>query len=249
MLLVHALMRADDARRLDEVDAGRVHPRAVAAGGLVAAVSQAPDHGLTEDDAVAHLDLLTALAADVPVLPLALGTSAPDEDAVREEILTPLADQLDHWLAAVADLVELRLTVTFDSDALVADVARGDPEIARLAARSSRPGTGLDERISLGQLIAGRVAEEQQALAGQWTSELAGVAERSVVLGVDEQTRREAYLVRRDRIPDAAAAVERLRAAAEGQAAVEYVGPLPVYSFLDGGSAGAEPAQNSRWGW
>jgi hypothetical protein len=180
---------------------------------------------------------------------MALGTSAPDEDAVREEILTPLADQLEHALAAVAHLVELRLTLTFDADALVADVARADPEIARLAARTRPAGTGLDERISLGQFIAGRVAEEQQALAEQWTTELAGVAERSVVLGVDEQVRREAHLVRRDRIADADAAVERLRQQADGRAAVEWVGPLPVYSFLDGGSAGAEPAQNSRWGW
>jgi hypothetical protein len=249
MLLVHALMRADDARRLDEVDAGRVHPHAVAAGGLVAAVSVAPDHGLTEDDAVAHLDLLTALAADVPVLPLALGTTAPDEDAVREEILTPLADQLEHWLAAVADLVELRLTLTFDTDAVVADATRGDHEIARLAARTRLPGTGMDERIALGEMVAGRVAETQQTLAEQWTTELAGIAERSVVLGVDEQSRREAHLVRRNRIAAADAAVERLRRASAGRAAVEWVGPLPVYSFLDGGPAEAEPAPRSRWGW
>jgi hypothetical protein len=248
MLLVHALMRAGDAERLDQVDA-RVHPHAVAAGGLAAAVSEAPDHGLTEDDAVAHLDLLTALAADMPVLPLALGTTAPDEDAVREEILSPLADQLEHWLAAVAGLVELRLTLAFDADALVADVARGDPEIARLAARTRGPGRSFDERVTLGELVAGRVAEAQQALAEQWTSELAGIAERSVVLGVDERSRREAYLVRRDRIADADAAVERLRRTAEGRAQVEWVGPLPVYSFLDERPADDQPAPNSRWGW
>jgi hypothetical protein len=84
VLIVHGLLREHDGEVLDRLDAGPVHPRLVAAGPLAAAVSEAPAHGLTADDAVAHLDLLVALAADVPVLPLPLGTTAPDDDAVRE---------------------------------------------------------------------------------------------------------------------------------------------------------------------
>ena len=30
---------------------------------------------------------------------------------------------------------------------------------------------------------------------------------------------------------------------------VEYVGPLPVYSFLDDLSSGPEPEPTSHWGW
>jgi hypothetical protein len=226
-----------------------VHPRAVAAAGLAAAVSEAPESGLTADDAVAHLDLLVALAADVPVLPLPLGTTAPDDDAVREEVLTPAADRLEQQLAAVAEYVELRLDLAFDTDAVVAGIARVDAEIERLAARSRAPGAGLPERMALGEAVAERVADEEAARAAEWTAELEAIADRATLLAADEQVRRMAYLVRRDRLADADAAVARLRAAVEGMADVEYVGPLPVYSFLDDLPTGPEPAPRSRWGW
>jgi hypothetical protein len=248
VLLVHGLLREHDRAVLDRVG-GSVHPRAVAAAGLAAAVSEAPEHGLTGDDAVAHRDLLVALAADVPVLPLPLGTTAPDDDAVREEVLTPAADRLEQQLAAVAEYVELRLDLAFDTDAVVAEIARGNPEIEHLAARSRARGAGLPERMALGEAVAELVADEEAVQTAQWTAELASIAERSAVLATDEQTRRTAYLVRREHLADADAAVARLRAAAEGLADVEYVGPLPVYSFLDDLPVGEQPTPRSRWGW
>jgi hypothetical protein len=164
-------------------------------------------------------------------------------------VLAPAADRLEEQLAAVADFVELRLDLDFDTDAVVADIAGADPEIERLAARSRGPGARLAERMALGEAVAERVADTEAELGARWTDELAGIAERSVVLSADEQVRRTAYLVRRDRVGDADAAVVRLRAAAEGRAGVEYVGPLPVYSFLTDLPAGPEPAPRSRWGW
>ena len=52
-----------------------------------------------------------------------------------------------------------------------------------------------------------------------------------------------------DRIDDADAAVQRIRAKASGMADIEYVGPLPVFSFLDDLSSGPEPEPRSNWGW
>jgi hypothetical protein len=248
VLIVHGLLREHDREVLDRLDTP-VHPRMVAAGALGAAVSEAPDSGLTADDAVAHLDLLVALAADIPVLPMPLGTTAPDDDAVREEMLTPAADQLEQQLAAVADLVEVRVDLAFDTDVVVAEITRGDPEIEQLARRSRAPGAGMSERMALGEAVAGRVADVEGALADEWTAELAGLAERAVVLSVDEQVRRTAFCLRRGRLADADAAVARLRQAAAGRAEVEYVGPLPLYSFLDDLPRAPEPAPHSRWGW
>jgi Gas vesicle synthesis protein GvpL/GvpF len=249
VLIVHGLLREHDGEVLDRLDAGPVHPRLVVAGPLAAAVSEAPAHGLTADDAVAHLDLLVALAADVQVLPLPLGTTAPDDDAVREEMLTPAADQLEQQLAAVADLVEVRVDLAFDADAMIADIARSDPGIEALAARSRARGAGLSERMALGEAVAARVADVERALAEEWTAELSGVAERTVVLAADEQVRRMAFCLRRDRLAEADAVVARLREAAVGRAGVEYVGPLPLYSFLDDLPRAPEPAPRSRWGW
>jgi Gas vesicle synthesis protein GvpL/GvpF len=249
VLLVHGLLREHDRGVLEDVDAGGIRPRAVTTDGLAAAVSEAPDAGLTADDAVAHLDLLVAIATDVPVLPLPLGTTAPDEDAVREEVLAPAADRLERQLAAIADVVELRLDLAFDTDAVVAEIARGDSEIEALAARSRAPGAGLAERMALGEAVASRVAEAEAALAERWTAGLASIAERSAVLAGEEQVRRTAWLVRRERLADADAEVARLREAAAGTADVEYVGPLPVYSFLEDHLPGPEPDPSSRWGW
>jgi hypothetical protein len=58
-----------------------------------------------------------------------------------------------------------------------------------------------------------------------------------------------AYLVRRDRLADTDAAVDRMHDDLGGRARIEYVGPLPVYSFLDDLPADPEPAPRSRWGW
>ena len=249
MLLVHGLLREYDRGVLEGVDAGGIRPRAVTTGALAAAVSEAPDHALTADDAVAHLDLLVAVAAAVPVLPLPLGTTAPDDDAVREEVLAPAADRLEQQLAAIAEVVEVRIDLAFDTDAVVAEIARGDPEIERLAARSRAPGAGLPERLTLGEVVASRVVEAEAALAERWTAGLTALAERSAVLAADEEVRRTAWLVRRDRLADADAEVARLQEAAGRTADVEYVGPLPVYSFLDDVPPGPEPEPSSRWGW
>jgi hypothetical protein len=93
------------------------------------------------------------------------------------------------------------------------------------------------------------VAEHQDALVDAWTAELEELAEGSAVLHDDEQLRRLAYLVRRDRLDDADAAVGRMQDDLGGRARFEYVGPLPVFSFLESLDVRREPAPTSRWGW
>jgi hypothetical protein len=112
-----------------------------------------------------------------------------------------------------------------------------------------RPGAGFSEKLALGEATARRVAEHQEALIEQWTVELEDLAELSALLHSDEHLRRIAYLVRRDRLDDADGAVNRLQEGLEGWARIEYVGPLPVYSFLDDLDVRAEPQPSSQWGW
>ena len=250
VLLVHGIVRAQDAD-LEEVRVpDGLRPRAVPAGPVAAVVSSAPDHELTAEDAAPHLDLLVALvAADRPVLPVAFGTVAPDDDALRDEVLGPDADVLQQRLDAVTGLVELRLDLAFDIDSSVAAVRDADPGLRRLAEQVRQPGAGLSERLALGEATALRVAEYETDLVDEWTDELEELAERSAVLHGDEQLRRIAYLVRRDRLADADAAVGRLQEGLGDRARVEYVGPLPVYSFLDDLDVRPEPQPTSRWGW
>ncbi len=249
MLLVHGVLRDADRGVAERAEAGGLRPWTVSEGALAAVVSEAPDRELNADDGVAHLDLLVEIVSVVPVLPLALGTALDDEDTVRSELLAAQADELEGRLAAVADFVEVRLDLDFDTDASVAAVVAEDPGLRRLAERSTGPGSGLAERMALGETLAERVAELQMALAAEWTDDLVEIARRVVLLHSDEQLQRTAYLVRRDRLAEADDAVARLREQAEGRAAVEYVGPLPVYSFLQEASAVPAPEPTSRWGW
>jgi hypothetical protein len=107
----------------------------------------------------------------------------------------------------------------------------------------------MGERMALGEAVAWQVAERTDALTDEWTRELAGIAERVVVLSSAEEEVRIALLVRRDRVPEADDAVARLREIAQGEAAVEYVGPLPAYSFLDEVAPAPSSPPTSRWGW
>ena len=66
--------------------------RLVRSGPIAAAVSDIADTELHETEALGYLDVLSALLRDGPVLPARFGTVAPDEAAVREEILDPDAD-------------------------------------------------------------------------------------------------------------------------------------------------------------
>lgn len=248
MLAVHGLIRAGDRAALDDLSPEPLHARAVAGGELAAVVSAVPDEGPAAEDAVPHLDLLVELVSRVPVLPLALGTVAPDDDAVRAEILSPEQDRFLQQLDALQDLVELRVALAFDPDVAAAAVA-DEPEIAALARAARAPGAGLADRVTLGEAVAQRVAERVDALTGEWTRELVELADRSVVLSAVEQDVRLALLVSRDRVPAADDAVSRLREAAQGQADVEYVGPLPAYSFLDEVAAPSSAPPTSRWGW
>ena len=249
-LLVHGIVRSEDADLVDVRVPDGLRPRAVTAGPLAAVVSPAPDRDLTAEDAAPHLDLLVAVvAADLPVLPVSFGTVAPDDDAVRDEVLDGEADVLEQRLDAVAGLVELRLDLTFDTDASVAAVRDADPGLRAMAERVRQPGAGFSEKLALGEATAMRVAEHQESLVEDWTAELEELAERSAVLHGDEQLRRIAYLVRRDRLDDADAAVGRMQDDLGGRARIEYVGPLPVYSFLDDLDVRPEPASTSKWGW
>jgi hypothetical protein len=247
VLAVHCLLHAEDRAAVDDLPPEPLAVRAVVDGPLAAAVSDAPDRDLVPEDAVDHLDLLAGLVAHVAVLPLALGTVVADDDGVREEILRPQAARFLRQLEGLRHLVELRVELTFDLDA-VAAATSGEPQIRALAEASRAPGAGLGARMALGEAVAHSVAERTGALTEEWTQELTGLAERATVLADTDEGTRLAFLVHRDRIADADEAVARLRERAEGQAVVEYVGPLPAYSFLDEVDA-ASSRSTSRWGW
>lgn len=246
MLQAFGIVRGDHAQ-----PDGRSTPavRLVARGDLAVAVAEVDDDvELTEDDAARHLDVLIRLLRDGPVLPLAFGTLSPDDEAVAAEIIDPAADDLGLRLDAVDGYVEVRLDVLFDESAALQEVLRVDPELQDLAAQS-RADAGLDTRITLGEVVSARLTQWRQERVEQMLPALAGHVDAVAELESREPLeQRWTFLVRGERLAGLDAEVGRLRGGLGEHAAVEYVGPLPVYSFLQ--EQRVEPAQQrSAWGW
>jgi hypothetical protein len=223
--------------------------RLVESGELAAAVLDIDvDAELHEEDAARHLDLLILLLRDGPVLPLAFGTVSPDEDAVRTEVLDPAAGELAQRLDAVDGLVEARLEISFDEPAALREVLQEDPRLRGLAAETRGEDAGMDSRVALGEAVSNRLTAWRQAQSDRLLASLAAEAVDVVELeSTDPLQQRWAFLVRADRLGALDEAVGKIRSSV-GTAAIEYVGPLPVYSFL--GAPQVEPTQQrSAWGW
>ncbi|MGH3657257.1 MAG: GvpL/GvpF family gas vesicle protein [Micromonosporaceae bacterium] len=239
-LHLYGVVRADT--ELPEMDGVGDPPgglRLVEVNGIAAIVSEADEDTLTEQDAVKHLDVLAGVAASLPVLPLRFGTVAPDEAAVRDEVLTPKAQDFQSQLSALESDVELRLDLTFDEEEALRQVLGARPEIANRA-----DGAGYDERIEIGEAIAAELQIWTQQQGEQAITPLAAIAKRHVRLpATAPNVDRWAFLVPRDRVADVDEMVNQLRIGVAAE--VQYVGPLPPYSFLEE----AAPPATSRWGW
>ncbi|MGH3746117.1 MAG: GvpL/GvpF family gas vesicle protein [Micromonosporaceae bacterium] len=211
---------------------------------LAAVVSPLVDETqLTDQDAVRHLDVLTTIVAEHDVLPLPFGVAAPDDSAVREEVLEQPAPDLRARLEALRGHVELRVDLTFDEEQALRQVLAEHPELST----AMGPDCSFQERVQLGEQISAQLAARTSE---QGERMMAGV----IPLAAD--THREAggaptldrwsLLVPRSRVAEVDQGVHALGDHAHLQ--VEYVGPLPPYSFLGRSDATSRPAGEGGWG-
>ena len=83
------------------------------------------------------------------ILPLSFGTTFPDRESLVAEFLEPRHDELAGLLKALEGRVELLVKAYYREEAILAEVVRNEPRIARLravtrerpAAASGRPQT------------------------------------------------------------------------------------------------------------
>jgi hypothetical protein len=202
-----------------------------------------------ETDAVRHLDVLTAVVAENAVLPLRFGTTAPDEQSVRDEVLAPAAPRLRDQLTTFADLVELRIDLTFDEETTLRAILADRADIRELV--PAQPGSNwMEQQVRLGEAVAealtGWIDEQGRAVMAPLTER----ARHAVRLpGPETQTDRWAFLVPRKDLAEMDGIVSSIRAD-NPSVNIEYVGPLPVLDFqaeeLD--APATSPAESS-WGW
>jgi hypothetical protein len=252
MLYLYGVVRAGHPP-VDLKGVGRppVDVRLVTSGPLAAAVSDVDDDFAVEEaDARAHVHVLIDLLPGGPVLPLRLGTLAPDDAAVRAEVLDVARAELVDRIDALDGKVELHVDVDDNEAEAIAAVAGAAPP---------RPGELLDvaSALDLGQRVAGLLIEHRQRLADDIVENLRPIAirdtPRSLIEGPEDPVLRWAFLVDADDVASFDAAVTSIRAAYPSLA-IRYVGPLPAAHFVDWPSAPddapADPFQgDGGWGW
>jgi hypothetical protein len=212
---------------------------------MVVSERAAGEHAAGQRDALGHLEMLSRLVMDGPVVPLRFGTTAVDEDTVRAEVLAGSAARWHEHLERLDGAVEIHAYLAFDESAALHAVFEENP-----AGWRTDENLDMAARIRLGERVAHGLADWRRARADALLAPVSAVARGQVSLTEPEfPEERHAFLVPTDQLDTARAAIAALSSA---DVDAQCVGPLPAYSFLTGsaqpaGQTGHAPA--SRWGW
>lgn len=237
---LHGIVRAGH-----QLTAGRF--RLVTWRDLAVVVSERTgEHGLHQVDALAHLEMLSRLVLDGPVVPLRFGTTAEDDDTVRTDVLAKSATRLHQHLDRLDGTVELHAYLTFDETTALRAVFDDNP-----TGWQSGGNLDLTARIRLGEQVAHRLTDWRRARSRELLGPVTAVARAQVCLTEHEHPEeRHAFLTPTDQIDTVRAAIADLSTGTGVDA--RCVGPLPAYSFLTEPArprATADRASASRWGW
>lgn len=206
--------------------------RAVREGELAAVVSDAPEQlRPRRRDLMAHQNVLSALAAGGPLLPMRFGTVAADEDVVSRQLREGRerhAEALDRLAGRCEFNVKAQPT-----DRALARVVREDPAVRRLReAARSRP--GFEAEVRLGEAVASALSATAtragQDLVRELTSVAVEVCEGPAVRGCVVNV---SFLVETVSADAFRATADRLADARGDEAGLRITGPLPCYSFVE----------------
>jgi Gas vesicle synthesis protein GvpL/GvpF len=239
-IYVYGIVAASDRTELESAGVGRGQPRVrrIAEYGIAALVSDFSNGALAAArDLRAHWGVLEEAAARTTVLPVRFGTVMESEAAVVDELLGPNAERLASVLAELDGKVQLSIKGFYDEEALLREVVRETPAIARMRERVK----GLPEaasyydRIRLGELVAAEIDRHRASDAKLVLRRLEplAVAARAEAPTSEHAALNTAFLVKRDRVDAFSDAVQQLAEELDGRIGIRYVGPLPPYNFAD----------------
>lgn len=247
-LYVYGIMRADDAAKA--ADGAGVE--AVEHGGVAALVKEAPDDALRmrRQTILAHADVLQAAFKHGPVLPLRLGSAMADAGSVARELLAPRAEPLAQQLDALDGKAEMQVKAVYSEEPLLRSILDADPALRRAVDRSRRlpaAATHFDQ-IRIGEAIAASV-QARRAADGEALLGVLRPLARAVSVSEPHHERavmNAAFLVDAEELGPFDAAVEQLSRVRASEIEFKLIGPLPAYSFADGGR---ETLAGSAAGW
>lgn len=213
--------------------------RVVAANGIAALASDVPPVPLEagRDELLTHAHVLERALEGGPVLPMQFGVVMPDDDAIREDLLSAHHEQLRAQLDEMEGKVEMNVKGLYDEAAILREVLDEDRDIAGLreAIRGQPEDATYYERIRLGELIAAAVSARRERDEEMVVARLAPHAaelragdpihERMVV--------NLSLLLERNRENELEDALEELAAEQHPRIGFKLTGPLPPHSFVE----------------
>lgn len=214
--------------------------RCVAAGELVAVVSDAPASlRAKRRDVLAHELVLERLCEQGATLPMQFGIVAEDDAAVAEEIARSEARYLG-LLAELEDRVEINVKASHHENAVLQRVLLDNDQLRKRNERMRAEGGGsYDERVRFGEDVSRAIEARETRDANAITAELEPLAVRQRAgRGVGGSFLNVSFLVQRRDVEEFEAAVEQVRSSWEELAEVRARGPLPPYSFTDPAQVG-----------
>ncbi len=195
----------------------------IAAGGLMAVVSEAPrgEIPLTRANLLRHEAVVEALMAERGVLPARFGTTASEADLLAA--LGCHGAELALSLERVRGRVELALRVI--------DPAASERPPARPSRAEVGDGRGYMQALLEAERQQARLRAAMDGVAAQISAALAPLAEGATQSGPEgRQLLKAAYLVRREGLEALRRGIDAQRAAHPGLAFLA-TGPWPAYSF------------------
>lgn len=188
-------------------------------------------------EALTHARVLEAAAARGTVLPMRFGVVMDGDEEVRRRLLSEHDQDLRAQLQSFAGKVEVNIRALYDENALMAQIVRSEPEVARLreAVRGKPEDATYYERIRLGELVAQAVERFRDVDARSIVDALRpAVVDVSVSEPAHERVALSAsFLVERSRLADFDRLVDQAAADRHDRMRFKYTGPLPPHSFVE----------------
>ncbi|HET7304709.1 MAG TPA: GvpL/GvpF family gas vesicle protein [Segeticoccus sp.] len=239
-LLVHGVVPAETTLP-DTGDDGPLagHPLSLVRHGRVAVVVEPVEPERTfraREDLLAHSEMLNALAAAGPVVPIAFGSILRDEAAVRAELVEPHEEDLADRLAGLSGRAQFTLRARYIQDQVLTEVVTEEPEIARLReqTRDQPEEASHGARVRLGELVGQAVATRRQRDLQMLLELLAPVADDHQVTegtGLDDLAD-VSFLLAADRRAEFEERAEELAQRWSERARLKLLGPLAPYDFV-----------------
>jgi hypothetical protein len=220
---------------LDDAPVRIVEVHGDAVGALVSELSVERPPG-RRADLLAYSRVVDTVATSAPVAPVRFGTLLPDEPTVVEDLLVPGTEWFTQLLADLAGRAQFNLRATYVEEAVLAEVVRADPEIARLheLTRVLPADAAYGERVRLGELVARALEAKREGdtemLMDVVAPHVVAASERPG--GGGDHLLDVALLVDLDRQQALEDTLEGLAEEVHERIRLRLVGPIAAYDFV-----------------